>query len=219
MSFPGSPRLLKGGIVLLDPETSRVSPVINLQYNPDTLSRTFQIQGTSNESGDRAEALRLKAPPVETIKLDAEVDIADQLDSSPQRPNAFEQGIYPYLATLEALIYPSSGQLRFNDDLARQGTLEILPMIAPLTLFVWNRQRVLPVRLTDLSITEEAFDPLLNPIRAKISLGMRVFSVNDLGFNTKGGSLFMTYLEQKEAAAAGHRKGTLNPLSAFGIGG
>lgn len=77
-SFPSSPRLLKGGIVLLDPETSAVKRVINLQYNPDTLSRRLQIQGTSNESGDRAEALRLKGPPVETIKLDAEIDITDQ---------------------------------------------------------------------------------------------------------------------------------------------
>jgi hypothetical protein len=219
MSFPGSPRLLKGGIVLLDPETSRVMPVINLQYNPDTLNRTLQIQGTSNESGDRAEALRLKAPPVETIKLDAEVDIADQLESSPQTPNAFEQGIYPYLAALEAIAYPTSSQLQSNNRLAQSGTLEILPMMAPLTLFVWSQQRVLPVRLTDLSITEEAFDPLLNPIRAKISLGMRVFSVNDLGFNTKGGSLFMTYLQQKERLAAKHRGNVFNPLSAFGIGG
>jgi hypothetical protein len=215
-SFPGSPRLLKGGIVLLDPDTSAVRRVINLQYNPDTLSRSLQIQGTSNESGDRAEALRLKSPPVETIKLDAEIDIADQLELPGQNPDAVRLGIYPQLAALETIAYPTSVQLQKNNALAQSGTLEILPMLAPLTLFVWSKQRILPVRLTDFSITEEAFDPNLNPIRAKVSLGMRVFSINDLGFNSKGGSLFMTYLQQKEQLAAKNKGGT---FSAFGIGG
>lgn len=215
-SFPGSPRLLKGGIVLLDPDTSAVRRVINLQYNPDTLSRSLQIQGTSNESGDRAEALRLKSPPVETIKLDAEIDIADQLELPGQNPDAVKLGIYPQLAALETMVYPTSTQLQRNNQLAQSGTLEILPMLAPLTLFVWSKNRIVPVKMTDFSITEEAFDPNLNPIRAKVSLGMRVFSVNDLGFNSKGGSLFMAYLQQKEQLAAQSKGGT---LSAFGIGG
>lgn len=215
-SFPGSPLLLKGGIVLLDPDTSAVRRVINLQYNPDTLSRSLQIQGTSNESGDRAEALRLKSPPVETIKLDAEIDIADQLELPGQNPDAVQLGIYPQLAALETMVYPTSTQLQQNNLLAQSGTLEILPMMASLTLFVWSKNRIVPVKLTDFSITEEAFDPNLNPIRAKVSLGMRVYSVNDLGFNSKGGSLFMSYLQQKEQLAAKNKGGT---LSAFGIGG
>jgi hypothetical protein len=71
--FPNSPRLLKGGIVLLDPDTSAVQRIIALQYNPDTFSRTLQPQ-TVKESGDRSEAMRLTRPPVETINLDAEID-------------------------------------------------------------------------------------------------------------------------------------------------
>ena len=77
-------------------------------------------------------------------------------------------------------------------------------MLAPLTLFVWSKQRIVPVRLTDLSVTEEAFDPNLNPIRAKVSLGMRVLSVDDLGFDQTGGSLFMAYLQNKETAGREH---------------
>jgi len=215
-TFPGSPRLLKGGIVLLDSETSAVRRVINLQYNPDTLSRSLQLQSTSNDSGDRAEALRLKGPPVETIKLDAEIDIADQLEWIDQHPEVAQLGIYPQLAALETLVYPTSGQLQNQNRLAQSGTLEVLPMVAPLTLFVWSKNRVIPVRLTEFSITEEAFDPLLNPMRAKVSLGMRVFSVNDLGFETKGGGLFMTYLQQKEQLAMKSQGGT---HSAFGLGG
>ena len=83
-TFPGSPRLLKGGIVLVDPDTGAVQRVIALQYNPDTLTRTLQVQGVGAEGGDRAEALRLKGPPVETIKLDAEIDATDQLEQPGQ---------------------------------------------------------------------------------------------------------------------------------------
>ena len=79
-TFPGSPKVVKGGIVLIDPETSALRRVIVLQYNPDTLNRTLQVQGAGGEGGDRLEALRLKGPPIETIKLDAEIDAADQLE-------------------------------------------------------------------------------------------------------------------------------------------
>jgi hypothetical protein len=213
-SFPGSPRLLKGGIVLLDPDTSTVRRMVVLQYNPDTLTRTLQVQGAGAESGDRLEALRLKGPPVETIKLEAEIDATDQLEVADS--TATQLGLYQELAALETIVYPSSGQLQANNSQAQSGTLEIAPMESALTLFIWSKNRILPVRITDFSITEEAFDPNLNPIRAKISLGMRVLSVTDLGFDHKGGNLFMTYLQQKEQFAA------RNPAGAFsllGIGG
>jgi hypothetical protein len=214
-TFPNSPRLLKGGIVLIDPDSSAVQRIITLQYNPDTLSRTLQVQSVSADGGNRSEALRLKGPPVETIKLDAEIDATDQLEFPEQNPDAAQLGIHPQLAALETLVYPTSGQLQANNALAQAGTLEIVPMETPLTLFIWSKNRILPVRLTDFSITEEAFDPSLNPIRAKVSLGMRVLSVDDVGFSHKGGSLFMNYLQTKEQLATKSQGGV---LSAFGIG-
>jgi hypothetical protein len=212
-SFPNSPRLIKGGIVLVDPDSGTVQKIIVLQYNPDTLTRTLQPQGVK-EGGDRSEALRLTGPPIETIKLDAEIDATDQLEIADAQTT--QVGIHPLLASLEIIVYPSSAHLQRNNALAQAGTLEITPVIAPLTLFVWSVNRIVPVRLTDFSITEEAFDPNLNPIRAKISLGMRVLSVDDLGFNVKGGSLFMAYQQQKEKLAAQSAGGA---LSALGIGG
>jgi len=195
-----SPVVLKGGLVLIDPVSSAVQRVIALQYNPDSLNRSFQVQAAGGESRDRSEALRLKGPPVETIKLDAEIDATDLLDQGDG--TAATLGIHAQIAALETVIYPTSRQLRANDSLQSSGTLEILPMEAPLTLFVWSKTRILPVRVTELSVTEEAFDPNLNPIRAKVSLGMRVLSVDDLGFQHKGGELFMGYLQRKEALAA-----------------
>jgi hypothetical protein len=214
-SFPGSPQLLKGGIVLLDPDTGQPVQVIVLQYNPDTLTRSLQAQGIGPEPGDRLEALRLKAPPIETIKLEAEIDATDQMEKAD--PTTAQLGIYPQLAVLETIVYPTSQQLQANDSQSQMGTLEIAPMEAPLALFVWSQIRVLPVRITDFSITEEAFDPNLNPIRAKVSLGMRVLTVNDLGFAHKGGNLFMTYLQQKEQLVARNPRGTLGALGLKGI--
>ncbi len=123
--------------------------------------------------------------------------------SSPtSNPTTAELGLYPQLAALETIVYPTSGELQSANALAQSGTLEISPAESPLTLFVWSKTRILPVRITEFSITEEAFDAALNPIRAKISLGMRVLSVNDLGFGHKGGSLFMAYLQAKERLAS-----------------
>jgi hypothetical protein len=213
-SFPNSPKLLKGGIVLIDPADSGIRRIIALQYNPDSISRTLQVQGVGAESGDRSEALRLKGPPVETIKVEAEMDATDQLEVADGV--ATEVGLHPQLAMLELIIYPTSVQLQSNNRLAQFGTLEIAPMEASLMLFIWSKQRIVPVRLTEFSITEEAFDVSLNPIRAKVSLGMRVLSVNDIGFNHNGSSICMRYLQNKEQLATRSSGGS---FSSFGITG
>ena len=216
-SFPNSPYILKGGIVLLDPTTGQVQRIIVLQYNPDTLTRSLQVQAVS-EGSDRSEALRLKGPPVETFKVEAEIDATDQLETAQVDNNRtiIDYGIHPQISVLEAIVYPKSSEAQANFSLAQTGTLEIMPMEAPLTLFVWSSKRILPVRLTEFSVTEEAFDTKLNPIRAKVSLGMRTLSYDDLGFATKGGSLFLAYQQQKERMAAMSAAGT---FGALGIGG
>jgi len=212
-SFPGSPRLIKAGIALLDPGSGAVQRLIALQYNPDTLTRTLAPK-SPGETADRSEALRLKGPPVETIKLEAEIDAADLVEVGDA--NALESGIASHLAALETIVYPTSAQLQDTDAKARSGTLEIAPIITSLALFLWGKNRVVPVRITEFSITEEAFDPDLNPIRAKVSLGMRVLSTDDLGFGGKGGSLYLTYQQQKERLAT---LGRAAILDTFGVGG
>lgn len=194
----------------MNPDTSAIEKVIPLQYNPDTLTRSLQVQSVGDSSGKRSEALRLSGPPIETIKLEAEIDATDKMENGD--PQTAENGIQPQLTVLEMLIYPKSSQLNFNSTMANMGTIEIFPMETPLTLFVWNKNRIIPVRLTEFSIAEEAFDPMLNPIRAKVSLGMRVLSVDDLGFNNKGGNLYMSYQQNKERLAAQFRSGTLQDL-------
>jgi hypothetical protein len=215
--FPNSPRLVKGGIVTLDPDTSVVQGVIALQYNPDTLSRSLQIQSTpGGQDGVRVDALRLRGPAIETFKLEAELDATDQLEFPNKFPVAAQYGLHPQLAQLEMLINPTVETLQSDDAMANAGALEIIPLEQPLTLFVWSVSRVVPVRLTEFSVTEEAFDPSLNPIRAKVSLGMRVLSVDDLGFEHPGGRMYMNYLANKEQLAT--RAGSA-AISALGLGG
>jgi hypothetical protein len=215
-TFPNSPRLLKGGIVLMDPDTGVIERVITLQYNPDTLTRTLQVQAIDTGHKDRSDALRLKGPAVETIKLDVEIDATDQLEFPDQNQNTAQFGIFPQLSALETVITPSVSQLQNTNALGQAGALEIAPVEAPLSLFVWSRNRVVPMRITDFSITEEAFDANLNPIRAKVSLTMRVLSVEDLGYEDRGGNLFLAYQQQKERLASLSRSGALRDL---GIGG
>lgn len=215
-SFPNSPKLIKGGLVLVDADTARVLSVISLQYNSDSLTRTLQVQTTGGQATDRVEPVRFKGPAVETFKLEADIDATDQLEFPDQNPNAGQFGIAPQLALLESLVQPSAAQLAAVDAQAASGTLEIAPMLAPLAMFVWGKNRIVPVKVTDFSITEEAFDPSLNPIRAKVSLGLRVMSTDDLGFSSRGGSLFMAYLQSREQLA---KKLQSVNFASLGIGG
>ncbi len=208
-SFPGSPKLIRGGLVLIDPTTSKVLRIITLQYNPDTLSRTLQAQSL-HDANNRSQPLRLTGPPIETIKFDAEIDATDQMQNGDSV--TAQSGIHPQLAALETIIYPTSTQLIANNSQASSGTLEIVPMETPLTLFVWNKNRIIPVRITDFSVTEEAFDANLNPVRAKVSMGLRVLSVDDLGFDHKGSSLYLSYQQNKEKLAGLFRAGSLSDL-------
>lgn len=210
-TFPRSPKTLKGGIVLLNAVTSAIERIIALQYNPVTLSRTLKGMDIG-ESSDRSQALRLKGPPVETYTLEAAIDAADQLEFPDQNQEIVENGIAPILSALELMVYPKSADLISNNNQASSGVLEIIPTEGPLILFIWSKNRVMPVKLTSFSITEEAFDPNLNPILAKVSLGMQVLTVNDVGFDHKGGQLYMAYQQQKEQLAKKFKPGLLTSL-------
>ncbi|MGD0808131.1 MAG: hypothetical protein ABSA91_00265 [Acidimicrobiales bacterium] len=206
--------LLKAGLVLVDYDTGAVQRLIALQYNPETLTRSLQVQGVGPESGPHVDQMRLKGPPIETFKLEAILDAADQLATGD--PLATASGVQPQLAALETIIYPTSAQLQQGYALAQQGTLEIVPMDAPLVLFVWSKDRIVPVKVTELSVTEEMFDSDLNPIRARVSLGLRVLTIDDIDFGSVAGSIYLTYQQRKEQLAASAPGGS---LVAFGING
>ncbi len=196
-TFPGSPRVATGALVGLDP-VNPLASVIVFQYNPDEVTRRLTANA-AQDSGATGEQLRLKGPPEESISFTIEIDAVDQLERGD--PLTVANGLTPVLASLELLLYPKSALTIANSVLAAFGIVEVVPMEAPLAVLVWGPQRVLPVRLTGLSVTEEAFDPALNPIRARVALDLRVLTYEDLGLASVGGALFMAHQVAKEALA------------------
>jgi len=196
-TFPGSPRLFKGALIGLDP-LNPIASVVVFQYNPDTMTRRLEARAVSQE-GDRGEAFRLTGPPKETITLSIEIDAADQMEQG--NLLAATVGLHPTLAALEIMLYPKSLTVIANDLLSAIGTIEIIPAESPMVLFVWGAARVLPVRLTSFSVTEEAYDPLLNPLRAKAELSLSVLSYHDLPLLSPARALFLTHHIAKEVLA------------------
>lgn len=214
-SFPGAPQVMKGGFVVMDAEGKKVERVVPFQYNPDGLTRALAPRGARTEMGDRLEGLRLVGMPVETLKLDAEFDATDRLEKPLSNKDAVENGLAADLAALETLVAPRVDDVAQSQALADAGTLEILPLPSPLVLLVFGKNRLLPVRITDFSVIEEAFDQRLNPIRARVSLGMRVLSTDDLAWGTKGAELFRTAQARRETLAQARSA----PVQAVGLSG
>lgn len=219
MTAPGNPvrpKLLRGGLVQLNPVPPTVVNVIAFQYNPDTLTRTLTPRAIGGEPGDRLETLRLTGPPKETIKVEAEFDATDpdpQYVAAPYDDATIRSaGLLPTLAALETLISLTTTQLAAIDALFNQGILEIAPVEAPLTLFVWGSKRIVPVLITSLTLTEEAFGPQLQPIRAKVSLEMKTLTSNDFPPGSPGEQRYLTYRAYSEAWAAQVSSTSTTPL-------
>ena len=197
-TFPGSPRVQKGAIIGIDP-LNPLASIIVFQYNPEKMTRALTARTMGGNQGPSPEALRLTGAPKEKLTVEVEIDATDQLEKG--ESIAGSMGIYPQLSALEMLLYPKSMLVIANMVLANLGTIEIVPPEAPLTLFIWGIKRVVPVRLTGFTINEEAFDPSLNPIRAKITLAMDVLSYSDLPSTHPGSFIFMAHQVAKEAMA------------------
>ncbi|MDQ6851963.1 MAG: hypothetical protein M3070_18890 [Actinomycetota bacterium] len=170
--------MLKGALVVFETPAPVPTNLIAFQFNPDSVGRTFQHQQADTDPAGSAGDTMFVLPPTETLSLTVELDAADQLAA--EDPVAMATGLHPTLAALELLLYPSSIDLILDKALALAGTARVKPGRVPIVLLVWGPLRVLPVRVDSVSITEEAFDPRLNPIRAKAQLGLRTLTEREL---------------------------------------
>jgi hypothetical protein len=170
--FSRSPRLLKGALVVFETALPVPTSLIVFQYNPDAMTRSFQpLAGGGDPGRGAGDTQHVLLPPIETFQMTVELDAADQLEAS--NPLARAAGLHPTLAALELLLYPPSTQVILNKALALLGSSIVSPAEAPMVLLVWGIPRVVPVRVTSVGIAEQAFDQLLNPIRAQVTLGLR----------------------------------------------
>jgi hypothetical protein len=198
--------LLKGALAVYRSQTPGTQPtLIVFQYNPEQLRRTLALRTPPREQTSvgaaREDILRVIGPPVETINLTVVLDAADQLEDPQQNQIVVENGLVPALATLELLLYPSTALLQQNQSLANRGEVQISPADLPLTLLVWGKSRIVPVKLTTFSVTEEAFDPSLNAIQAKVELGMQVLTYMELSQSSIGYDAYLSYQRKKEQLA------------------
>jgi hypothetical protein len=206
--FTGSPRLSKGALC-------QGPLIIPFQYNPETLTRSLTANSV-NPQGHTSDVLRLHGPPTETITLEALLDATDDLEQEGQGSagaSAKEYGIYPALTALELLLYPSSARMILNAALAAVGLIEIVPATPLPTLFVWGPRRVVAVKMTQFNITEEQFDASLNPIRARVTLGMQVLTYEDLGMLSVGGALSLrNHILKEQLVAQAYKYGSATAL-------
>ena len=176
--FSGSPKFLKGALVVFETIVPVPTNLIVFQYNPETMSRSFEQRGIDFDPGwNSGDTFHIQFPPVESFQVTVELDSADQLEKS--NPLARATGLHPTLAALELLLYPSSATLILNKALALVGSAFITPPQVPTVLFIWGPARVVPVRVASVAVTEQAFDQLLNPIQAKVDLGLRALTIQE----------------------------------------
>jgi hypothetical protein len=211
MTGPMSPKLLRAGLVVVDPDDGSVTRVITLQYNPDTMTRGFQIAG-AGEGAAQGEASRLTGPPAQTLTIEAELDATDALADPEANADAGDIGLAAQLAAIEALVWPPLASVVDDAALMASGALEILPPPSPIVLFAMGPNRIAPVRITELAITEEAFDPKLNPIRAKVRLGLRVLTTSDVGTGGRLGGYALAAHQQLEELSKRALGGRLTDL-------
>jgi hypothetical protein len=194
-TLESSPRPLRGAIVAVDPK-GPLSRIVIFQYNPDEVRRSLEPAGGA---GGGSDVNRAWGAPSESITMTVELDASDQLAEGD--PLAGTVGILPQLSVLEMLLHPGSVQVIANTVLLAAGTIEILPIELPMAVLVWGPGRVLPVKLTGLTINEQAFNPGLAPVRASVEIGAKVLTYDDLSVTDIGYGLYVAHVVAKEALA------------------
>lgn len=185
--FPGRPLLLKGALVVFTSPIPVPSNIIIFQYNPETMTRKISQPAGGSQAGGGGSANPCSTAgdtrnnlllPTENYQLAVELDAADQLEV--KDPVTVKLGLHPALAALELLMYPPPIEIVLNKALALFGSAFVTSPQVPIVLFVWGAPRVVPVIVNSVTITESAFDQLLNPIQAKVDLDMRSMTETEL---------------------------------------
>ncbi len=209
--------------------------IIVFQYNPETMTRKLEAwySGESeSKSGGPSESSNAQPfDPTETFDITLQLDAADALEKPLIHPIAVLSGVADRIAALEMLLYPQGDQITGllgaiskslgNASSSSQGgsntgapgnagagtTQTPIPRgTVPDLLFVWGPGRIVPVRITSFSVEEQAYSPTLYPLRAKVSLGMKIMAPRNFpcakNQSTKLAiTTYNMYIEQKKFLA------------------
>jgi hypothetical protein len=195
--------LVKGALVAFTPTFLPVpSPSVTVfQFNPESLTHKWSQPGPSTGGAGGTGAGACGRPGTTTGHPYAvpgmpeeEFSLSVMLDSNEDIANggvsgalATASGVYSRLAAMEMLLYPTNrkamssllGQTSAALGLGGKST-PVPDSTLPVTLFVWGLYRIVPVRVSGLTITETLYDELLNPIHAEAKLDLRVLTPAEL---------------------------------------
>ncbi|MCB1852627.1 MAG: hypothetical protein KDI83_17920 [Gammaproteobacteria bacterium] len=195
--------------------------IVVFQFNPEQIARTITMPNPTGSNPETAarerEAGQSSAPPLESFEITAHFSAADDLGKGgaiSAIPRAF--GIGPQLAALEKMAVPSTGLLSqligaavdaIGDALGKesdsQATRATPREKVPRLLFFWGPSRVVPVKIRSLAITEQKYDPLLNPVQAEVRIGLEIpNSVSQQDDIVGNGALTYTATIKEAQAAA-----------------
>ena len=188
--------VLKGALVEFMPSflPVPVPNVIVFQYNPETMTHTWTQQAPAGTAGtETCNPFAVQGMPGETFSFTIAMDANDEIADGSTATAALAQasGIYSRLAALEMLLYPTGttnalvGAVSAAISSALGGgssgpTRTVPQSVVPVTLFIWGVERIVPVRVTGLTITEKLYDSALNPTHAEAQLSLRVLTPAEL---------------------------------------
>jgi hypothetical protein len=205
---PLRPNLQKGALAVYPTHTpgSQPTTLIVFQFNPESMRRTLAhraapVPPDAKTGAAKEDVLRVAGPPLETINMTVEMHAADQLEEPDENSAVAQNGLHPALATLELLMYPPTLSAQKIEEQAARGEVQVSPADLPLVLLIWGKSRVVPVKLTSFSISEDAFDTRLNPISAKVELGLQVLTYMEFTDSSIGRDAFIAYQKNKESLA------------------
>lgn len=205
--------LLRGALVEYSTDVLGPLPnVVVFQFNPEQISRTLNLAtsatATDASTARQREPAQTSAPPTETFSITGHFSAADDLGKGgavAAIPRLF--GVGPQLAALEKMVYPAGGIISgaigavvdaVGDALGVGGDSPPERPVpreqTPRILFIWGPARVLPVEIRSMSITEQKFDALLNPVQAEVQISLAVATFPD-GTDDKIGKGALTYTQ------------------------
>lgn len=205
--YSRSPKLLKGALIQFSaPMLVPIPNIIIFQYNPETMTRTLKPWSVARTEAEGSDAKKLETllaqpyDPQESFSLTLELDAADALEFPESHPVAVVSGVADRVAAMEMLLYPPGdsalgGLLNVSVDVSigaggisasantgasAEAFRKAKRKQVPIVLFFWGPGRIVPVRLTSFQVEEQAFSPLLYPIRAKVTLGLTIVNPADI---------------------------------------
>lgn len=182
---------------------------IEFQFNPDSLKRTLKMVpaqeapgeqggggGAAGAAGGGGAAVSNRAADSRDLKNDSNlgesISITAFFDG---KEDYFKGNLLPVLSVLEKLMEPV--ETKQSDTNAAHVSP---PKVVPLVFFWWGERRILPIKITQLSITETEFTPELDPIRAEVSLEMELL-IPLSGSDTRIANAYKYVAKKKNEAA------------------